>query len=198
MYYSKIKHFDPANGPGIRLSLFVSGCQFHCYNCFNPETWEYSWGKEYTHITKEEILKDLSSQYYEGLSILGGDPLWQTPADIERYLIPLVQESKLLGKTVWIWSGFTWEEIFMPQNVFLEHFKEFPYITKRQEYMIPYQRELIALCDVWVDGRYEDSQRNITLPYCGSNNQRVIDVPKTLRTITETNPTGEVILYEHY
>lgn len=180
MHYSKIKHFDPANGPGIRISLFVSGCKFHCHNCFNPETWDYQHGFKYTKETEKEIIDNLSTPFYDGLSLLGGDPLFQLYPDIQRYLIPLVQQTKALNKSVWIWSGFTWEEIFNPQ------YKD--YIGKENTYA--YRQELIKLCDVWVDGRYEDGKRDLRLPYCGSTNQRVIDVQATLQ-----NPSKEVILW---
>lgn len=180
MYYSKIKHFDPANGPGIRISLFVSGCNFHCYNCFNPETWDYQHGFEYTKETEKEIIDNLSTPFYDGLSLLGGDPLWQSGHDIECSLIPLVQQTKALNKSVWIWSGFTWDEIMNPGYK----------IYDNETHLMAQRQKLIKLCDVWVDGRYEDDKRDLRLPYCGSTNQRVIDVQTTLQ-----NPSKEVILW---
>lgn len=185
MYYSLIRKMDISNGPGIRISLFVSGCTKKCPNCFNPETHSFTNGSEYTLDTQDKILKLLDNQYVRGLSFLGGDPLEQKSDDIKEWLIPLATKVKEMNKDIWLWTGFTWEEIFKedphggPQTI-----QEAVTLTNLRA-----RRELISLCDVVVDGPYIDAQRDITLPYCGSTNQRVIDVKKTLET-------GEVTLYE--
>lgn len=159
MNYSKIKHFDIANGEGVRMSLFVSGCKFHCQECFNPETWDYNYGQPYTDATENELINLINNPNIDGLSILGGDPLWQDEQGI-RQLIHLVDRVIALGKNIWIWSGFTWEYIF--------------------EHGTHLQKTLVGLCDIWVDGPFEIDKRDIRLKWRGSSNQRVIDVQKTL------------------
>ena len=156
MNYATIKHFDIANGKGVRTSLFVSGCQFYCKNCFNLEAQNYNYGRLYTKETEKHILDSLKPNYIKGLSILGGDPLWQNKEDIEQ-LISLVNKTKSMGKDIWIWSGFIWENLS------------------------PTQHKLVDLCDVFVDGKYVDELRDLTLKWRGSSNQRVIDVQKTIK-----------------
>lgn len=116
MNYSKIKHYDIANGEGVRISLFVSGCKFHCKDCFNSEAWDFNYGTPFTSDTFVEIVEQATSDRYAGLSILGGDPLWQTKDDM-AVLALLAQNVRSQGKTVWIWSGFVWEDI-------MEHVEE--------------------------------------------------------------------------
>lgn len=156
MRYSEIRKMDIANGEGIRISLFVSGCNFHCKNCFNKVTWNFNHGKLYTKQTEQIILQFLSKPYIKGLSILGGDPLWQNKEDIEQ-LISLVNKTKSMGKDIWIWSGFIWENLS------------------------PIQHKLVDLCNIFVDGKYVDELRDLTLKWRGSSNQRVIDVQKTIK-----------------
>lgn len=158
MNYAKIKHFDIANGEGVRTSLFVSGCQFHCDECFNQESWDYNHGNLFTTETENHILSTLQSSYVNGLSILGGDPLWQDEEGISQ-LTHLVEQAKLIEKTVWIWSGFTWEQL--------------PSLSKTKQ-------NLIKLCDVMIDGRYDKNLRDLKLKWRGSSNQRVIDIQKSL------------------
>lgn len=102
MNYASIRKMDIANGEGVRVSLFVSGCNFHCKNCFNTEAQNFEYGHEYTQDTEERILSLTSKPYVAGLSILGGDPLWQSEEDIKLYLIPLVEKTRSLNKTVWL------------------------------------------------------------------------------------------------
>lgn len=178
MYYSGVNKFDISNGPGIRVSLFVSGCKFNCDSCFNPETHSYTHGQPFTRETHNKILSLLNKPYIRGLSLLGGDPLHQTPDDINDYLLPLVYSTINLGKDIWIWSGFTWEEIAEQSSK-----KRNPYIVKDVYEKITWtaRQDLICACDVFVDGRFEIDKKDITLPYCGSTNQRVIDVQSTLK-----------------
>lgn len=147
---------DIANGEGVRVSLFVSGCKFHCKNCFNQITWDFNHGNPYTEQTEQSIIQFLSKPYIKGLSILGGDPLWQSKEDINQ-LVSLANKVKSINKDIWIWSGFTWEELS------------------------PIQHKLIDLCDVFVDGKYIDELKDLTLKWCGSSNQRVIDIQKSLK-----------------
>lgn len=174
MNYAKIKHFDIANGEGVRVSLFVSGCSFHCKDCFNQDAWDFNYGKEYTSETENEILELVSNPQIKGLSILGGDPLWQ---DKEGLIIlqDLVDKVHALNKTVWLWSGFTWESIHR-DDAFVD--------------AVDWNREcLINRCDIFVDGQFEADKKDLSLKWRGSSNQRVIDVQNSLRA-------NEVVLYE--
>ena len=158
MNYAGIIKVDLANGIGIRTSLFVSGCQFHCPECFNQPQQDYSFGKPYN----------------SGLSILGGDPMWQNMdgmADLEC-LCNIVHN---LGKTVWLWSGFTWEE--------LTRLNTKADATQLMRY------DLLTNVDVFIDGRYEAKLKDPTLAWRGSSNQRVIDVRASLHN-------DEIILYK--
>lgn len=167
MNYSNLRQFDIANGEGVRVSLFVSGCRFYCKDCFNSEAWDFKHGKPFVPETFDKIIELVKNPNISGLSLLGGDPLWQdTDGLIE--LTNLCEEVRRTGKTVWIWSGFTWEEIFpvcMP-----------PYPIKN----FALKRDLISKCNVWVDGRFDKNLKDLRLKWRGSSNQRVIDVQKSL------------------
>lgn len=169
MNYSALKKYSIGNGEGIRTSLYVSGCNFHCNGCFNPETWDFNFGVPYTIETENEILSLIKSDRVNGLSLLGGDPLWQSYEDIEQ-LLALVNKVKVLNKTTWIWSAFTWEELMEDES-----HKTNPELWSKR-------KELILACDVWVDGRFILKERNLKLQWCGSNNQRVIDIKKSLES----------------
>lgn len=175
MNYAVINKTDIANGSGIRVSIFVSGCNFHCKNCFNLVEQDFNYGKLYTADTKQSILNLVNKPYVKGLSILGGDPLWQNESGMMS-LIDLCQNVHTYDKTVWIWSGFTWEEIF--PVVTLDNFDSKAVI----------RQELIRNCDVWIDGRFNNDLKDSTLKWRGSSNQRVIDVQKSLKE-------NKIILY---
>lgn len=161
MRFASIKKIDIINGFGIRVSLFVSGCNFHCKNCFNEEAQQFNYGREYTQNTFNCICELINKPYVEGCSLLGGDAMWQTPEDIEQ-LIKLCEYAHQIDKTVWLWTGFTYEEIFSEtENPTPEQFARI---------------RLFDHCDVVVDGRYVDEQRDLTLKWRGSKNQRVLDV----------------------
>lgn len=153
MRYNKIRKMDISNGPGVRISIFVQGCQFHCKGCFNPETHDFTAGTLYTEKTKETILRLCENPIISGLSILGGEPLH--PNNIQT-VTELAKEFKrrFPGKTLWIWSGYKYED----------------YIEKK---------EITQYADVIVDGTFMIDKKNLTLPYCGSSNQRVIDIQAT-------------------
>lgn len=155
MHFGEIKYFDVGNGPGIRTSIFVSGCSHHCKGCFNPETWDKNYGKEFNEEI-EEVLKSLSNPHIQGLSFLGGDPLEPYNLKDVKTIIDAVRlwDSK---KTIWMWTGNLFEEL-----------------TKEQ-------LEIVKLIDVLVDGPFIEEEKNLMLPYCGSSNQRVIDIPNTLK-----------------
>ncbi len=164
MNYGEIKNYDIANGIGVRVSLFVSGCTHRCKNCFNPQTWDFNFGKEFTDETENEILKMLEPDYITGLTVLGGEPF--EPANQQR-LLPFLQrvKAKYPSKTIWIYSGYLLdEELLKPSRARCE-----------------YTDEILALTDVLVDGEFVEELKNITLLFRGSSNQRIIDVPKTLK-----------------
>ena len=176
MNYAKINLFDIANGEGIRVSLFVSGCNFHCKDCFNPEAWDCEYGKDFSKKEEEIVLNRLKDEKFDGLSLLGGDPLWQSYSGMEQ-LLNLVNKVAMLGKTTWIWSGFTFEEIMEDEN------------NKEDPLLWQMRRNLICACDVFIDGRFQVENKDLRLQWCGSTNQRVIDMQKTLEQ-------GKVILYK--
>lgn len=147
---------DIANGKGIRVSLFVSGCNFHCYNCFNKEAQDFNNGKQFTEAEFNTICELLHQPYIAGLSLLGGDPLCQDNTGF-HIMNQLALTARSLGKTVWLWTGFKWEDIWNDESD-----------------MRIYRQNLISLCDVVVDGQYIDSLRDLTLKWRGSSNQRVI------------------------
>lgn len=155
MRYNKIRKMDISNGPGIRVSIFMQGCTFHCKNCFNPETHDFEGGKEFTEETIAHVLELCSNPNVEGLSILGGEPMH--PKNIEGTTkLARAFKEKFPNKTLWGWTGF----------LFDEHLKE---------------KEVLNYFDVLVDGQFEEELFHPTLKWRGSSNQRVIDVPKSLK-----------------
>lgn len=152
MNYIKINKVDIANGIGIRVSLWVAGCNHHCLNCHNPETWNEKAGQPFTEETKGKLFKLLSKDYIDGLTLSGGDPLFPNNREPLTELCKEVKE-KFPNKTIWCWTGYLYEQV-----------KDLP---------------IMEYIDVLVDGPYIDSQRDITLNWRGSPNQRVIDVQKT-------------------
>lgn len=166
MRYLTIKQFDMANGEGIRTSLFVTGCNFHCKGCFNPEAQHFEYGKLYTEETEANILEMISNPHIKGLSILGGDPLWQDEIDL-LILSQLIIKVHQMGKTVWLWSGFTWEQIF-------------PKVTLDCDINNINRQFLVENCDVLIDGQFEEDKKDLSLKWRGSSNQRVIDVQKSI------------------
>jgi len=165
MYYGNIKLNDIANGEGIRVSLFVSGCTNHCKECFNPETWNFEYGKPFTLETEQYIIDNLKSDYVNGLTLLGGEPF--EPKN-QQALLSFVKRvrKECPTKTIWAYSGFRLDdELLMPGA--------YPHC----EYTI----ELLGLIDILVDGRFDRDLRDITLKFRGSRNQRIIDVKKSLK-----------------
>ena len=170
MYYAEIKYFDVANGPGIRVSLFVSGCPHACPGCFNEIAWNYAYGEKYTEEVEEKVLTALSKPEIQGLSLLGGEPLY--PANL-RAILQLLRKMKerLHKKDIWCYSGYTYEELLSREGEEKEELDElFSYLT------------------VLVDGRFIEAEKDITLLFRGSKNQRLI-------LVEETRRRGEVILY---
>lgn len=171
MHYGEIKDCDIANGIGVRISLFVSGCRNHCPHCFQPETWDFAYGDPFTPEVEEKILSMLRPAYIQGLTVLGGEPM---EAENQRDLLPFLRRVRdaYPTKTIWIYSGFTFEELHDPA------------CRARCEVT----DGILSLIDVLVDGRYVEEKRNISLRFRGSENQRLIDVPKTISA-------GSVVLW---
>ena len=164
MNYADIRPIDVANGPGVRTSIFVSGCTHHCKECFNPETWDFAYGQPFGGEQIQEILDCLSKPYIRGLSLLGGEPM---EPENQRELLPFVRNFKALypNKTVWCYSGYTWEQLTGKE----------PSLARCEA-----TDELLSLLDVLVDGEFVQAKHDISLRFRGSSNQRLLDVKKTL------------------
>lgn len=164
MRYGAIKKRDIANGIGVRVVLFVSGCTHHCKGCFQPETWSFDYGQDYTKATEDEILEALRPAFIDGLTLLGGEPFEpQNQAELIKLLRRIRKE--LPEKTVWAFSGYTFEEL-----------------TGESRARCTVTDEMLSMVDVLVDGEFVEEKRNISLQFRGSENQRLIDVPKTLKS----------------
>lgn len=162
MRYGAIKKRDIANGIGVRVVLFVSGCTHHCKGCFQPETWSFDYGEEYTKRTEDELIEALRPDFIDGLTLLGGEPFEpQNQAELIKLLRRIRKE--LPEKTVWAFSGYTFEEL-----------------TGESRAHCAVTDEMLSMIDVLVDGEFVEEKRNISLQFRGSENQRLIDVPKTL------------------
>ena len=163
MNYATIKWADVSNGPGVRVSLFVSGCTHCCPGCFNPEAWDFQYGQPFTQAEEDKILAALSPAHMKGLSLLGGEPF--EPAN-QRALLPLLRRTRneLPGKTIWCYSGYTLDgELWQPSRARCEA-----------------TDEMLSLLDVLVDGEFVEALRDISLRFRGSSNQRLLDVPASL------------------
>ena len=153
MKYNVIRKMDISNGPGIRVSIFMQGCSFHCKNCFNPETWDFENGKDFTDETIETVLELCEKDHIVGLSILGGEPMHPKNIEGTTKLAKKFKE-KFPNKTIWTWSGFPFESL---KN-----------------------KDVLKYIDVLVDGQYIDELHDFRLKFRGSSNQRIIDVKKSL------------------
>ena len=176
--YASIRELDISNGKGIGVALFVQGCHLHCYNCFNSETWDFSGGKEWSPEIKEKFLQLADRSYIKRISILGGEPLADENLDGVLDLVTTIKE-KLPNKSIWIYSGYTWESIMNYTSCSTDDFDyiEESYVDEQYEK----RKKIISICNVMVDGRYIDSQRDIALKWRGSANQRIIDTQKSLK-----------------
>ena len=162
VYYGEIKKCDIANGIGVRVSLFVSGCTHHCKGCFNPETWSFDYGRPFTEETEEEILRLLEPPYISGLTLLGGEPM---EYENQRALAPFVKKVKerFPEKTIWCYTGYLFEDILNRMLLALECTKD-----------------ILNCLDVLVDGPFVEEEKELGLRFRGSKNQRIIDVKKSL------------------
>ncbi len=172
MNYGEIKNCDIANGIGVRVTLFVSGCTNHCEHCFQPQTWDFSYGKPFTEETEETIFSMLAPQYIRGLTLLGGEPF---EPENQKALVPFLHRlhDRFPAKDVWAFSGFTLEEL----------------LTAGHHAHCDVTKEMLSMIDVLVDGRYIDARRNLSLQFRGSDNQRLIDMNRT-------RALGSVVLWE--
>ena len=172
MNYGEIKKYDIANGEGVRVSLFVSGCTHHCPGCYNQETWDFGFGQPYTEETEREILEALAPGYISGLSLLGGEPF--EPAN-QEVLVGLLRKFKerFPKKTVWCYTGYLFDRELLEES----------------RARCRWTDEMLSMIDVLVDGRFVEAKKDITLLFRGSSNQRLINVQESLRK-------KEVVLYE--
>lgn len=175
MNYHDIKKCDMLNGDGIRVSLWVSGCEHNCSQCQNPQTWTIDSGIPFDEESENELFEALKKPYILGITFSGGDPLHENNLQDVLNLVNKIRLS-LPKKNIWLYTGYTWEQIMNSNRTPIE-----PQNALRQA--------IILKVDILIDGRYEDDKRDITLKWRGSSNQRVIDVQKSLNE-------GEVILYE--
>ena len=163
MRYNKIRKMDISNGPGVRVSIFMQGCTFKCKNCFNPETHDFNGGTEFTNEVIDKVLDLCNKDYIVGLSILGGEPLH--PKNIEgTTMLAKKFKEKFKDKTIWVWSGFLYDRDLK-------------------------DKEILNYIDVLVDGQFKEELHNPKLKWCGSSNQRVIDVKKSIKE-------NKIVLYE--
>ena len=173
MYYGQIKKCDIANGVGVRVSLFVSGCTNHCKDCFQPQTWDFCYGRPFTSETEEEIFAELDKPFVNGLSLLGGEPF--EPAN-QRELLPFLLRlrERYPGKTVWCFTGFRLDDELLRDGAY-------PRCEATDR--------MLGCIDILVDGRFEAELKDISLQFRGSRNQRVIDLAKT-------RERGEIVIWE--
>ena len=166
MRYALIRKMDISNGPGVGVSLFVQGCHLHCKGCFNSIAWDFNGGKEWNDDVKQKFLELASRPYIKRISILGGEPLsYENVFDIYELIVEI--KNKLPDKVIWLYTGYLFE-----------------YVINNQ-----FSRKVLELCDVVVDDRYVEELKDISLPWCGSSNQRVIDVQETLKQ-------NKIVLYD--
>lgn len=179
MRYASVRNMDISNGEQIGVSLFVQGCNAKCEGCFNPETWDFDGGKEWSSDVREKFINLINREYIKRVSFLGGEPLAYQNVEEVLSLIKEIK-NKFPNKKIWLYTGFTWNQIF--------HTVTTDDLNPERDRYINARKETASLCDVVVDGRYVNSLRDITLPFCGSSNQRLIDVRKTLEQ-------NEIVLY---
>lgn len=174
MNYHNITHDDMNNGDGLRVVLWLSGCSHHCYQCQNLQTWDPNSGILFDNEAKQEIFNELSKDYISGITLTGGDPLHENNLSEVLSFVEKIRNS-FPNKTIWLYTGYTWEEI---KNAF-EKSKE--WLQTRWKDSAISRWKIISMCNVLVDGPYVDAQRDITLKWRGSANQRVINIPETLK-----------------
>ena len=168
MNYADLRPVDVANGPGVRVSLFVSGCTHHCKDCFNPQTWSFTYGQPYTEETDEELLLLIAPDYINGITLLGGEPM---ECDNQRALLPLMKKirAQYPQKSIWCFTGYTLDEDLWHPDGTTPDSRAYCEVTD----------EVLSLIDVLIDGEFVAALKNISLRFRGSENQRIIDMDKT-------------------
>ena len=161
MKYANIKKYDIANGSGVRISLFVSGCTHHCKGCFNSIAWDFNYGNEFTKEIEDQIIHDLQPNYIAGLSLLGGEPF---EPENQKVLLPFIKRVKLIypNKDIWCWTGYLLEDLIDP--------------NKASRAKCEYTLEMLKYIDILIDGEFKEDLKDITLQFRGSSNQRIIDI----------------------
>lgn len=179
MNYHNITYPDMLNGDGLRVVLWLSGCSHNCYKCQNPQTHDPNSGILFDEMAEEELFRELSKDYISGLTLTGGDPLHENNLD---EALKIVNKFRLLmpNKTIWLYSGFTWEQIIYPAIT--------DDLNPQRDEILNKRKDIVKSVDILVDGRYIDSQKDVSLRWRGSSNQRVIDLKKTLEQ-------DEIVLY---
>ena len=181
MRYASIRSMDISNGEGVGISLFVQGCHFYCKGCFNKDTWDFNGGKKWTPEVEDKFMELASKPYIKRISLLGGECLADENLD---EILSLVNKLRLTlpEKTIWLYTGYEWEKIMWSRMPHPPHNTSEEFLRWNQRH------EIVSKCDVVIDGRYIEEQRDISLKWRGSSNQRVIDVKKSLEQ-------NEVVLY---
>ena len=179
MRYAQIRSMDISNGEGVGISLFVQGCPFHCKNCFNSETWDFNGGKEWTEKTKNKFMELIDRPYIKRVSFLGGECLAEQNLD---EVLKLTQQIRISfpDKIIWLYTGYQWNKIMLPIPTITDDLHTIEITDKR--------KKIISNVDVLVDGEYIDEQKDLTLKFRGSKNQRVIDVKQSFNQ-------NKVVLY---
>lgn len=169
MRFASMRNLDISNGEGVGVSLFVQGCDRHCFNCFNSDTWDFNGGKEWTEETKNKFIKLIDKPYINRISVLGGEPLAEQNLD---EVLSLIKEIRISfpEKTIWLYTGYKFEDLI--NGIY------YPLDSEWEDKIL--RQSIVKLCDVLIDGEYIDEQRDITLKWRGSSNQRVIDVKQSL------------------
>jgi anaerobic ribonucleoside-triphosphate reductase activating protein len=176
MRFASMRNLDISNGEGVGVSLFVQGCDRHCFNCFNPDTWDFNGGKEWTEETKNKFIKLIDRPYINRISVLGGEPLAEQNLD---EVLSLIKEIRISfpEKTIWLYTGFCWNDIMCS---FAGLQADCVVLDKKDIEAWEKRRKIIFNIDVLVDGEYIDEQKDLSLKFRGSKNQRVIDVKQSL------------------
>lgn len=158
MNYAQLRHYDVANGPGVRASIFVSGCRFNCKGCFNKEAQDFNYGNIYTKEVEDKFMEYIKDDNVKGVSILGGEPLMQTMDDSLLNLLKRIKKES--NKEIWMWTGFIYETAILDEK----------------------RKEILNYVDVLVDGQFDESKKVLNLKFRGSTNQRIIDLNRTRLT----------------
>lgn len=169
MRFASMRNLDISNGEGVGVSLFVQGCDRHCFNCFNPDTWDFNDGKEWTEEAKNKFIKLIDRPYINRISVLGGEPLAEQNLDEVLSLIKEIRIS-FSEKTIWLYTGYKFEDLINRIH--------YPLDSEWEDKIL--RQSIVKLCDVLVDGEYIDEQKDLSLKFRGSKNQRVIDVKQSL------------------